>query len=209
VQQDDYPIRFAVEYPDRRLDRLSTAFRIFVAIPILIVVASVSGGEFIRTAEDGRRTVLAAGGFLFLGPLLMIVFRQKYPRWWFDWNLQLARFSNRVGAYLALMDDRYPSTDDVQAVRLELPYPDASQELNRWLPLVKCVLALPHYFVLAFLYLALLVTVTISWFAILFSGRYPRGLFDFAEGVLRWTNRVIAYAFFLVTDRYPPFRLSP
>jgi hypothetical protein len=107
------------------------------------------------------------------------------------------------------MDDRYPSTDDVQAVRLELPYPDASQELNRWLPLVKCVLALPHYFVLAFLYLALLVTVTISWFAILFSGRYPRGLFDFAEGVLRWTNRVIAYAFFLVTDRYPPFRLSP
>ncbi len=209
MQQDDYPVRFAVDYPDRSLDRLSTAFRIIVAIPILFVIASVSGGASLRFQEEGRTSAAAAGGFLFLGPLLMIVFRQKYPRWWFDWNLQLGRFSNRVGAYLALMDDRYPSTDDEQAVHLELPYPDAARELNRWLPLVKWLLAIPHYVVLAFLYLALFVTVVVAWFAILFGGRYPRGLFTFAEGVLRWTNRVGAYAFLLVTDRYPPFRLSP
>ena len=209
MQQDDYPVRFAVDYPDRSLDRLSTAFRIIVAIPILWVMASVSGGASLRFEEEGRTSAAAAGGFLFLGPLLMIVFRQKYPRWWFDWNLQLGRFGNRVGAYLALMDDRYPSTDDEQAVHLELPYPDAARELNRWLPLVKWLLAIPHYVVLAFLYLALFVTVVIAWFAILFGGRYPRGLFIFAEGVLRWTNRVGAYAFLLVTDRYPPFRLSP
>ncbi len=209
MQQDDYPVRFAVDYPDRSLDRLSTAFRIIVAIPILFVIASVSGGASLRFQEEGRTSAAAAGGFLFLGPLLMIVFRQKYPRWWFDWNLQLGRFGNRVGAYLALMDDRYPSTDDEQAVHLELPYPDAVRELNRWLPLVKWLLAIPHYVVLAFLYLALFVTVVVAWFAILFGGRYPRGLFTFAEGVLRWTNRVGAYAFLLVTDRYPPFRLSP
>jgi hypothetical protein len=209
VQADEYPVRFAVDYPDRALDRSTTAFRIFVAIPILILAATISGSESVRMGEEGRRTLVAAGGFLFLGPVLMILFRQKYPRWWFDWNLQLSRFNNRVGAYLALMDDRYPSTDDEQSVHLDYPYPDASKELNRWLPLVKWLLAIPHYFVLMVLYLALVVTVVVSWFAILFTGRYPRGLFDFAEGVFRWTNRVSAYAYVLVTDRYPPFRLSP
>ena len=84
----------------------------------------------------------------------MIVFRQKYPRWWFDWNLELLRFSNRVGVYFALMDDRYPSTDEQQYVQLDFPYPDAERDLNRWLPLVKWLLAIPHYIVLSFLYSA-------------------------------------------------------
>jgi len=188
-----YPVQFAVEYPDRDLNRLTTGFRLIVAIPILIVAAAVGGA----------RSVLA------LPTLLLIVFRQKYPRWWFDWNLELLRFSNRIGAYLALMDDRYPSTDERQAVTLDFPYPDAKQELNRWLPLVKWLLAIPHYIVLFFLSIAAIVLVIVAWFAILFTGRYPRGLFDFVLGVLRWGNRVTGYAFTLVTDQYPPFRLSP
>ena len=145
---------------------------------------------------------------LFLPALLMILFREKYPRWWYDWNLELLRFENRVAVYLALMDDRYPSTDERQSVALDFPYPDVKQELNRWLPLVKWLLAIPHYILLAFLGIAAIVCVIIAWFAILFTGRYPRGLFDFVLGVMRWGNRVAGYAFVLVTDRYPPFSLS-
>jgi hypothetical protein len=146
---------------------------------------------------------------LFFGPLLMILFRQKYPRWWFDWNQELLRFENRVGLYLALLDDRYPSTDEHQSLRLNLIYPEVERDLNRWLPLVKWLLAIPHYIVLFFLWIAAFFTVIFAWFAILFTGRYPRGLFDFVVGVGRWTNRVTAYAFLLVTDEYPPFRLAP
>jgi hypothetical protein len=153
--------------------------------------------------------VSGAGGLLFFGPLLMILFRQKYPRWWFDWNVELQRFTNRVGVYLALMDDRYPATDQQQSVHLDYVYPDAARDLNRWLPLVKWILAIPHYIVLFVLWIAAIVVVIIAWFAILFTGRYPRGLFDFVEGVIRWGVRVIAYAFLLVTDRYPPFALTP
>ena len=208
--EERYPVQFSVEYPDRQLNRLTTAFRLIVAIPILIVAASVGGSNDGSFGAGGHASTIAVGtgGLLFLAPLLMIVFRQKYPRWWFDWNLELLRFGSRVGAYLALMDDRYPSTDERQAVALDFPYPDAAQGLNRWLPLVKWLLAIPHYILLAFLWLAALVAVIIAWFAILFTGRYPRGLFDFVLGVFRWTNRVIAYAFLLVTDQYPPFRLS-
>jgi hypothetical protein len=205
-----YPVRLAVDYPDRPLDKLTTFFRLFTAIPILIVLGAVTGGTW-QSSSSGRTTAVAAGagGLLFFAPLLMIVFRQKYPRWWFDWNLQLLRFSNRVGVYLALMDDRYPSTDEEQAVHLELPYPDVPRDLNRWLPLVKWFLAIPHYVALIFLGIAAFLSVIIAWFAILFTGRYPRGLFDFVEGVIRWQNRVAAYAFMLVTDQYPPFRLGP
>jgi hypothetical protein len=205
-----YPVQFAVAYPDRDLNRATTFFRIFAAIPIAIVLGAVDGGSS-YTSRAGHYSwtfAAGAGGTLVLGPLLMIVFRQKYPRWWFDWNLQLLRFSSRVGVYVALMDDTYPSTDEEQAVRLDFPYPDAREGLNRWLPLVKWLLAIPHYVALFFLSIAGLVCIVIAWFAILFTGRYPRGLFDFVEGVLRWWTRVIGYAFVLVTDEYPPFSLS-
>jgi hypothetical protein len=209
MNEQPYPVTFSVDYPDRDLDRLSSAVRIFVAIPIFIVLASISGGEYVQVGEEAAQgSTAAAGGVLFFGPLLMILFRQKYPRWWFDWNLQLTKFSNRVGVYLALMDDRYPATDDDQAVHLEIPYPDAQRDLNRWLPLVKWLLAIPHYIVLVFLYIAAFVVIVIVWFAILFTGRYPRGMFDFVQGVIRWSNRVGAYAFLLATDRYPPFSLN-
>jgi len=205
-----YPVNLSVEYPDRPLDRLTTAFRIFVAIPIMIVLGAVSGTTWSYYSSSGTVHVVAgAGGLLFLGPLLMILFRQKYPRWWFDWNLELQRFTNRVLVYVLLMDDRYPSTDQQQALRLDYAYPDVPRELNRFLPLVKWLLAIPHYVVLAFLWIAVFFVVIVAWFAILFTGRYPRGIFDFVEGVVRWGQRVVAYAFTLVTDRYPPFSLRP
>jgi hypothetical protein len=206
----DYPVQFSVDYPDRQLNRLSTGLRIFAAIPILVVAGAIGGQEW-GGYDSGPGPAFAAttGGVLFLAPLLMIVFRQKYPRWWYDWNLELLRFSSRIGVYLALMDDRYPSTDERQGVTLDFPYPDAKRDLNRWLPLVKWLLAIPHYILLVFLFLAAVVSVIVAWFAILFTGRYPRGLFDFVLGVGRWANRVTAYAFALVTDRYPPFRLAP
>ena len=205
-----YPVQYDVDYPDRPLNRLTTAFRIFAAIPIMIVAASITGYSGQDAASEGTAHVTIGGtGLLFLPPLLMIVFRRKYPRWWYDWNLELLRFTNRIGVYLALLDDRYPSTDERQSLRLELPYPDAAGGLNRWLPLVKWFLAIPHYLVLLVLYIGVFFAVVIAWFAILFTGRYPRGLFDFVVGVGRWHNRVASYAFLLVTDEYPPFRLAP
>jgi hypothetical protein len=208
-----YPVAFSVDYPDRPLNRLTTGFRIFVAIPILIVAATLGGeGSSYYGSAGGEHWAWGGGGaaaVLVLGPLLMILFRQKYPRWWYDWNLEVLRFENRIAAYLALMNDRYPSTDEHQSVHLDFAYPDAQHDLNRWLPLVKWLLAIPHYIVLLFLWLAAFVCIVIAWFAIVFTGRYPRGLFEFVDGVLRWGNRVVGYAFILVTDEYPPFRLSP
>ena len=214
----NYSLTFSVDYPER-LSRLKTAFRLILVIPILVVAAVLVGSEAIgggRTATFAVEpyfrvtvpTFITIAGLLVLAPLLMILFRRKYPRWWFDWNLQLLRFQNRVNVYLFLLRDEYPSTDEEQAVHLDMRYPDAV-ELNRWLPLVKWLLAIPHYLILFVLGLVSLVAVVIAWFAILITGRYPCALFDFIVGFLRWNNRVIAYAFVLTTDRYPPFRLMP
>ena len=203
-----YPVQFSVAYPGE-LNRLTTAFRLIWVIPIAIVYGFVGGHQEAFGSGDHARAIGAgAGGLLVLAPLAMILFRQKYPRWWFDWNQELLRFSNRVCVYLALMDDHYPSTDEHQNVALDFPYPDAKEGLSRWLPLIKWFLAIPHYILLVFLWIAAIVAVIIAWFAILFTGRYPRGLFEFVLGVMRWTNRVIGYAFILVTDRYPPFQLT-
>lgn len=205
-----YPARLDIDYPDR-LDRLTTAFRLIWAVPILVVLGflSANGNETVTT-EAGERVSRTGGGItagLFVATLLMILFRMKYPRWWFDFARELARFSARVGAYLGLLTDRYPSTTDEQAVHLDIDYPDVERDLNRWLPLVKWILALPHYLVLVVLVVLALLAIIVAWFAILITGRYPRPLFDFVVGVGRWSLRVNAYAFLLVTDRYPPFSL--
>ena len=201
-----YPVQFDVDFPARPLGRLSTAFRFFAALPIVIVLTMLSGAA-LGDNDNAKNELVIGGAAVFVPLVLMLVFRQKYPRWWFDWNLNLLRFSNRVTAYLALLDDRYPSTDEEQAVHLDFPYPDARQ-LNRWLPLVKWLLALPHYFVLLCLWLIAVPVVIIAWFAILFTGTYPRSLFNYVVGVLRWSNRVNGYAFSLITDQYPPFSLE-
>ncbi len=206
---EQYPVQYSVDYPDRSLNRLTTFFRLFTVIPIAIILDLLLGYSWNWT-DGGQTTTYVAGGvgFVFIPPLLMILFRKKYPRWWFDWNLELLRFANRVWIYFSLMDDTYPSTDDHQSVRLDYPYPDAQTELGRGMPLVKWFLAIPHYIVLIFLHIGAFFAVVFAWFAILFTGRYPRGLFEYVQGVYRWNNRVNAYAFILVTDKYPPFRLA-
>ncbi len=203
-----YPMSLSIDYPDRPLNRLTTFFRIFMVIPIYIILSLLTGGSSQWGGGGGWSWGYAAAGLVVLPLVLMLLFRKKYPRWWFDWNLALTKFSTRVEAYLALLGDEYPSTDEDQAVHIEIPYPDASKDLKRGMPLVKWFLAIPHYFVLIALGIAAIVSIVIAWFAILFTGRYPRGLFDFVVGVYRWCLRVSAYAFLLTTDRYPPFSLS-
>ena len=198
-----YPIHFDVDYPDRPLDRVTTFFRLILAIPILIVLATIGA----TGSDDGASFACIAAGIL-VPPLLLIVFRQKYPRWWFDFTLAYLRFHNRVVAYLLLLRDEYPSSDEEQAVHLHLAYPDVAADLNRWMPLVKWFLAIPHYVVLIVLDGGVVVAAIGAWLAIVFTGRYPRGLFDFTVGAMRWHNRVVGYAFALVTDEYPPFRLA-
>jgi hypothetical protein len=213
-----YAARLEVDYPEK-LDRLTTFFRVLWIIPIAIILGLISGaGQTItntvflnEAGEVIRRTQQTAGGLvagLIAATALMILFRQLYPRWWFDFSRELTRFEARVGAFATLLTDRYPSTVDEQSVHLELDYPNAKTDLNRWLPLVKWLLVIPHYFVLFFLSIASIFAVILAWFAILLTGRYPRSLFDFNVGVSRWWLRVAAYAFLLVTDRYPPFSLK-
>jgi hypothetical protein len=214
---NQYPARLEIDYPEQ-LDRWTTFFRIIWIIPVAIILGLVAGaGETVTNTvflnEAGEvidRTRQTAGGLvsgLTAATALLIIFRQRYPRWWFDFQRELARFATRVGAYAVLLTDQYPSTEDEQSVHLEIDYPDVEQDLNRWLPLIKWFLAIPHYIVLAFLYVAALFAVIIAWFAILFTGKYPQTLFDYVVGVARWSLRVQAYALLLVTDKYPPFSL--
>ena len=209
-QDDAYPVRFSVDYPEGPRNRLTALVRIILAIPILLIVALVSGySSSGNLTIDQATSPLVVGGVVWSATILMLLFRRKYPRWWFDWNLELQRFSARVGAYTMLLRDEYPSTDEEQSVHLDIPYPAAEKDLNRFLSLVKWLLAIPHYIILTILgIIAFIIITIIAWFAILILGRYPRGMFDFVVGVSRWGYRVAAYAFLLSTDRYPPFRLG-
>jgi hypothetical protein len=203
AQAQPYPLTFSVDYPERELNRVTTGFRLILAIPLLMLLA-LFGGPHV-----GGYPLGGPGLLLFLPVVALLVLRQKYPRWWFDFNVLLLRLTTRIYSYVFLVRDEYPSVDDEQAVHVDVVFPDAQNDLNRWLPLVKWLLAIPHYIVLIFLNIAAVVVAIIAWFAILFTGRYPRGMFDFVVGVLRWNLRVTAYAFLLVTDSYPPFTLSP
>ena len=207
-----YAARLDVDYPEA-LNRLTTCFRLVMAIPIVVIARLIFSPEIELNDGDAEQTAIlvwgvAGGGSLPLATALMIIFRRRYPRWWFDFAREGARFGGRVYAYLVLVTDQYPSTVDEQAVHLEIDYPIVERDLNRWLPLIKWILALPHYIVLLFLYLLTVPVLVIAWFSILITGRYPRVLFDFVVGVWRWTLRVGAYVALLVTDEYPPFALD-
>ena len=206
-----YPARLDVDYPTEH-NRVTTFFRIILVIPIAIVIGILTSGAT-KTVydESGHVVAQSSGGItggLFLATAIMIVFRQRYPRWWFDFGLELSRFGARIGAYLALLTDQYPSTVEQQSVHLDVDYPDVERDLNRWLPIVKLLLAIPHFIVVSLLSIAAFFAVIVAWFAILFTGRYPHGIFDFVVGVGRWWVRVWAYAILLTTDRYPPFSLN-
>jgi hypothetical protein len=209
---DMYPVQFSVEYPEEGRNRLTALVRIILAIPILIIAGLLGGslglGDMDSSWNWGRTEALIISMGLFLATMLMIVFRGKYPRWWFDWNLEISRFSARVGAYLFLLRDEYPSADEHQAVTLDIAYPDVQGQLNRILPLLKWLLAIPHYIVLAILGIVSIFVVFIAWIAILITGRYPIWMFNYIVGLFRWGLRVAAYAFLLTTDQYPPFRLG-
>ena len=207
-----YPVTLSVERPDGPRNRLTVLVRPILVIPILIIAALIGGASPLgQTGTDwswgrGEAGLIAAG--LFIATALMILFRRKYPRWWFDWNLELARFTTRISAYMLLLRDEYPSTDERQAVTVEIEYPDAQNDLHPVLPLIKWLLAIPHYVVLSILGIAGTIATIIGWFAILIAGRLPEWIFRFLEDLMRWTLRVAAYAFLLTTDRYPPFRLG-
>ena len=210
----DYPVQLSIDYQESS-NRLSVLLRIILIIPIALVISAVGGASAWFTGNvdvDEQITTYGipfiAGGWLILGPLLMILFRKKYPKWWFDWNLALARFTARIEAFLLLLRDEYPSTDEEQAVHLNIEYPNAENDLNRFLPIIKWLLAIPHYIVLTILGILAFVVTILAWLLILILGRYPQGMFEFVVGVLRWEYRVGAYAFLLTTDRYPPFSLS-
>jgi hypothetical protein len=216
AQPESYAARLDIDYPEK-LDRFTTFFRLIWAIPIVIVVTVLSSAAsstvivVSRTGETVSEITRTSGGIaagLWFATVLMIVFRERYQRWWFDFARELTRFEARVGAYLGLLTDRYPSTVDEQAVHLDIDYPDVGQDLNRWLPLVKWLLAIPHFVVLVVRAIGAFFAIFVAWFAVLFTGRYPRALFDHVVGVTRWGLRVMAYAVLLVTDRYPPFSLT-
>ena len=208
TQDKKYPLTLDIDYSDKS-DRLTAAFRIILIIPIFIILALISGAN--STDEESARAArwgIESGGLLIIPTMLMILFRQKYPKWWYNFNIELTKFATRVGAYFFLLRDEYPSTDEEQAVHINIPYPNVEKDLVNWMPLVKWFLAIPHVLVLCFLWIGAIIAVIIAWFAILFTGTHPKGIHDYIVGVMRWSLRVEAYALLLTTDEYPPFSLS-
>jgi hypothetical protein len=200
--EPSYPVSFEVEYPEQ-LDRLSTAFRIILYIPVAIFLALIGGqaanyGDF----DDARAISLGGGGGIVLAIWAAVIVRQYVPHWMFDFQVALMRFEARAAGYLALLTDRFPAFEGEYPINFDVRYPE---RLNRWkVAIWKIITSIPHIIILIFLYLAAIVVVVIAWFAILFTGRYPQGLHTFVAGVFRWSLRVQAYIFSL-TDEYPPF----
>jgi len=187
----DYPVTLKIDYSESS-NRLTALFRLILVIPIVIILALIS-----TYAEA-----------LFFAIAMMLLFKEKYPKWWFEWNIGITKFTYRIAAYVLLMRDEYPATDHEQSVNITIPYPDVKNDLKRWMPLVKWILVIPHIIALIFLFIGVALCTIFALLAILITGKYPKGIFDFIEGFLRWTLRVSAFALLLTTDEYPPFRLK-
>ena len=187
----EYPVNLKIDYPESS-DRLTAVFRLILVIPIVIILALIS------TYAEALSFAIA----------MMILFKEKYPKWWFDWNIGITKFAYRIVAYVFLMRDEYPSTDDDQSVHLTIPFPDVKQDLKRWMPLVKWILVIPHIIALIIIFIGVVLGTIFALIAILFTGKYPIAILRFNEGFLRWALRVSAFALLLTTDKYPPFRLS-
>ncbi len=185
-----YPLRYDVEYPEQ-LNRWLVLIKWLLVIPHLLIVGALLTVAYVITVIS----------------FFPILFTTRYPRELFDFVVNIYRWNANATAYFDLLRDEYPpfSWEPGQyPVTFEVDYPD---QLNRWLPLVKWFLAIPHYLVLIALGIAGSVVWVIAFFAILFTAGYPRGLFDFFVGVTRWSNRVTAYVL-LMRDEYPPFSLK-
>jgi len=187
-----YPVRFDVEYP-QRLSRWRIFLKWLFAIPQLIILYLLGVVSYV---------------LVFIA-FFAILFTKKWPRGMFDFTVQIQRWTLNVYSYVGLLRDEYPpfsgEPGEYSPVTLEIDY---DERLSRWKIFLKWLFAIPHLIVLWFLYVAAFVALVIAWFAILFTARFPRGLFDFVVGTLRWHERVYAYAFLLLTDRYPPFTLK-
>ena len=186
----EYPVKLNIDYSESS-NRLTAIFRLILVIPIVFILALIS------TYAEALSLAIA----------MMILFKEKYPKWWFEWHIGITKLTYRIAAYVFLMRDEYPSTDHDQSVQIDVPYPDVKNDLKRWMPLVKWFLVIPHIIALIFIFIGVLICTVFSLIVILFTGRYPKGIFDFAEGFFRWTLRVSAFALLLTTDEYPPFRL--
>mmetsp|Transcript_12298 Transcript_12298/g.29571 ORF Transcript_12298/g.29571 Transcript_12298/m.29571 type:complete len:269 (-) Transcript_12298:213-1019(-) len=187
-----YPARLEVDYREDDVSRIEVLLRIFKIIPVLLFSAFV-------------------GSTLYLSTLIMVMFQLKYPRWWFDFRLEYKRYSTRIGTFVALMTDKYPSTTDEQIVHLDIDYPgqDVSQSMNRWGPLYKIILSVPHFFICFALKIGYLLALVVVWIYLLVAGgKYPKFIFDYIVSYWRWSLRYDAYTFLLVTDEYPPFSMK-
>ncbi len=207
MNQEEYPVQYSVDYRDGKRSRVTTLFRLFLLIPIIILAFFLtSEGVYLWFGDWQTFTYVP---LLPIAVGLLILFRHKYPRWVFNFLLEVTRFGARIGSYFFLLVDEYPSSDEEQSVHLDIEYPDVQEDLNRFMPLIKWLLAIPHYIAMVFLFIVAFIAVIIAWFAIIITGKYPEGIFNYLVGVARWSYRVLAYAGLLTTDRYPPFRLSP
>jgi hypothetical protein len=188
----DYPARFDVEYPER-LSRWKIFVKWLFAIPHFIIVYLLQ----------------IVGALMVFVAFFSILFTKRWPLMMFEFMVQIQRWTENVTVYaLTLQRDEYPPFSGEAGEYAVLFEIDNDESLSRWKIFVKWLLVIPHLIVLAFLAIAASVAVFIGFFAILFTARFPRGLFDFVVGVLRWTIRVNAYAGWLMTDRYPPFSLK-